>query len=68
MMRVPGRNPCMPRKNESRDGTPSVTIKDNKMKWIVEAVSNAALNSREMTGVNDCSKLGLGLRRPLQES
>ena len=38
------------------------------MKWMVEAVSNAALNSREMTVVNDCSKLGLGLRRPLQES
>jgi len=28
---------------------------DDKMKWMVEAASNAALNSREVTVVNRCS-------------
>src|SRR5437588_12933565 len=40
---------------------------NRKRKWMGEAVNDAALNSREMTVVNDCSKLRRhGLRRPLQ--
>ena len=39
------------------------------MEWMIEPVTNAALNSKKIVVVNDYSKLGThGLRRMLQTS